>query len=101
MRTGSDQQLLLWLVFKTKFGYRVTRVEVIQSDENLATANTVNPKYSRASDGLWKKQTNFMAFLGQTHGKIGQFRGNFRGKLRRVAISKNCQFCGYFQGKFR
>lgn len=57
-----DQINCCGLFLRQKFGYRVTRVEVIQSDENLATAHTVNPKYRRASDGLWKKQSNFMGF---------------------------------------
>ena len=65
---------------RQKLGYRVTGVEVIQSDENLATAHTVNPKYSRASDRLWRKKSNFAGFLGTNSWKNWQILRKFSGQ---------------------
>ena len=65
---------------RQKFGYRVTGVEVIQSDENLATAHTVNPKYSRASDRLWRKKSNFVEFLGTNSWKNWPISWKFLGE---------------------
>ena len=57
--------------------------------------------------GRGKKKSNFMGFLGIKSQKIGQFRGNFRGKLGRKAVGKKtadfvvifrleiAQFCAY------
>ena len=63
---------------RQKFGYRVTRVEVIQSDENLATAHTVNPKYRRASDGLWKNSQISRDFRDKFMEKLANFAEIFR-----------------------
>ena len=42
----------------------------------------------RASDKLRKKSQVSRDFGGQNRGKIGQFCGNFQGKLDRKAIGK-------------
>ena len=73
-----DQINMLWLL-RQKFGYRVTRVEVIQSDENLATAHTVNPIIQQH---FWvvEKTVKFHGILGTNSWKNWPISRKFSGQ---------------------